>query len=165
MLAVFAPRVRTILFVAMTAASLPGPALAHAELVSSAPADGAMLDSPPREIVITFEGELQPEGSGFAVAGAGGEVGTGGVDLQVAERNVLRGDVAITEPGIYTVKWTVVAADGDEQLGDFSFTVSGGTVPVTAVATPDGPMRSALTLTGMLLLAAGLWLLRRRVAP
>jgi methionine-rich copper-binding protein CopC len=161
MLGVFVRRLVAILLLAMAPSAVPALTVAHAELISSTPADGETLDEPPREIVITFEGELQPEGSGFRVAGPGGEVATGAVDLQVAERNVLRGDVSFSEPGVYTVKWTVVASDGDEQLGYFDFTISDG-VPVTALARPDGPIRSALTPIGTLLLAAGLILLARR---
>src|SRR5919106_828269 len=119
---------RRLLFVtslAVSLAALPTAALGHAEFFASEPADGAVVDEPPAEVVITFDGELQSERSEFRVAGPGGEVGVGAVDLEVAERNVLRGAVAITEPGIYTVKWTAVADDGHEEVGDFSFTVGG----------------------------------------
>jgi methionine-rich copper-binding protein CopC len=134
------------------AAALPAPALAHAELVSSDPADGEVMAEPPTEIVITFDGELVPAGSGFRLAGPGGEVGVGSVDLEVAERNVLRGDASITAPGIYTVKWTVLGEDGHEQLGDFTFTVGSGDVPETALAAPFEPMRLALALAGAAML-------------
>jgi methionine-rich copper-binding protein CopC len=152
-------------FLAVTAAALPAMTLGHAEFVSSDPADGEVVDEPPAEVVITFEGELQPDGSEFRVAGPGGEVGVGSVDLEVAERNVLRGAVSITEPGIYTVNWTVVAEDGDEQTGAFSFTVAAGDVPETALPNLREPMRLALTLAGAaLLLGAGTIVIRRHAA-
>lgn len=150
-------------FLAVAATALPDLALGHAEFVSSAPADDEVVTEPPTDVVITFEGELQPEGSGFRVAGPGGEVGSGSVDLEVAERNVLRGAVSISQAGIYTVKWTVVAEDGDQQIGDFSFTVGDRAVPETNLAVSFEPMRLALMLAGAaLLFAAGTIATRRR---
>ena len=160
--AMFVRRLLAALVLALAAVAVPALALAHAEFVSSTPEHGAMLDVPPSEIVITFEGELQAEGSGFRVAGPGGDVGSGTLDLQVAERNVLRGAVSLTEPGVYTVKWTVVAADGDEQLGYFDFTIRGATVPTTALAAPPGPIRAVLTTIGAVMLAAAVLLVLRR---
>jgi methionine-rich copper-binding protein CopC len=159
---------RRLLFamsVSVIVAALPAVTLGHAELLSTEPADGALLDAPPTEVVITFDGELQPAGSVFRASGPSGEIGTGTVDLQVAERNVLRGAVSISEPGIYTVKWTVVAEDGDAQAGDFSFTVGGGEIPETALpaVAPVEPMRLAVTLAGLaLLVGAGAAHLARR---
>ena len=47
----------------------------------------------------------------------GGVVGEGGLDLSVAERNELDGNVAIRAPGTYAVAWTAVSADGHEEQG------------------------------------------------
>jgi copper resistance protein C len=150
------------MLLAVTAGGFPAPALGHAEFVSSTPADGEVLHEPPTEVVITFDGELQPEGSEFRVAGPGGQVGMGSVDLEVAERNVLRGAVSISQPRIYTVTWTAVGEDGHEQTGDFKFTLAG--VPETALATAFEPMRLALTLAGALLVCAAAIASRRRAA-
>jgi methionine-rich copper-binding protein CopC len=161
----FGELMRRLLLVASLAASLAGlptVALAHAEFVSSEPSGGDVVDEPPTEVVITFDGELRPEISEFLVTGPGGEVGVGAVDLEVAERNVLRGAVAIREPGVYTVAWTAVAVDGHRELGDFSFTVGGGEVPETALATAHEPMRLAVSLAGAALLLVTAILLRRR---
>jgi methionine-rich copper-binding protein CopC len=154
------PLPATILAVSVCA--LPAMAFGHAEFVGSDPADGEVVEEPPTEVVITFEGELRPDGSGFRVAGPGGEAGIGAVDLEVADRNVLRGAVSIAEPGIYTVKWTVIAEDGDEQIGDLSFTVASGDVPETAIPTPIGPMRLAVTLVGAAMLLGALAIVTRR---
>lgn len=136
----------------------PAPVAAHAELSSTTPTDGEELTTPPDEVVMTFGGELDPEGSSFVVTDADGvEVGTGEVDLDVAERNEMRGAVDITEPGEYTVAWTSAAADGHPEEGTFTFTVvdadgtgDTGDTPNTAVPTPPGP--HPLTLAGVALL-------------
>lgn len=150
--------------------ALPAAAWAHAELVSSDPAAGESLDEAPTEVTLTFDGELDPE-SGFMVADAeGNEVGTGELDLDVAERNVLRGAVAITEPGVYTVAFTAISEDGHAEEGSFAFgfqaTVTDaehgeeddadghghdGESPDTAMA-PSAPA-SPLVVLGLLLLS------------
>jgi copper resistance protein C len=101
--------------------AFPAMASAHAELVATTPEAGASLDDPPAEVVVTFDGELTPA-SGFTVTDADGhEVGTGELDLDVADRNVLRGEVTITEPGVYTLTWIALAGDEHPEEGSFSF--------------------------------------------
>ncbi len=162
-------RVTRLMLAAVAAASLasaPAGALAHAELVSSSPAAGAQLDEPPRVVTLTFEGELQPDGSGFTITRAGaGEVGAGSLDLDVAERNVISGELTITQPGLYLVAWTVVALDGHGAAGELSFRYDdAGSAPDTALPAPEGPR--ALVVVGGLLVAlsffAAAWAALRR---
>ncbi len=142
----------------------PGLALGHAELVSSTPADGATLDAPPTQVVLIFDDELDPDHSAFFVIGPSGtEVGTGEVDLVVADRNVMRGAVhALPAEGLYVVEWVAAAVDGDKTTGSLSFTVSGAnSVGNSAVVAPN--RHNGLTEAGLILLAAGLaWLAWRR---
>ncbi|HEX2194776.1 MAG TPA: copper resistance CopC family protein [Candidatus Limnocylindria bacterium] len=167
------PLLATIL--GLLLAAVPMAAAAHAHLVSSSPEAGENLEEAPTEVTITFDDELEPEGSGFTVHDHdGAEVGSGEVDLQVAERNVLRGDVSISEPGVYTVEWTVIASDGDETSGSFAFGYAtdeeiptdgngdGHENPDTAMAAPQSPARPLATFAGVLLLAvAGALAVRR----
>ena len=153
-------RIRLVLITAAAAIllTLPAAVSAHAELVSSDPAPGDRLDEAPSEVTITFDGELAPE-SGFTVTdGDGHEIGAGELDLDVAERNVLRGAVTITEPGVYTVAWTAVSDDGHPEEGSFTFGYDAdptgtSTAPNTALprAADDPLVRIGVTL---LLLAA-----------
>lgn len=140
--------------------SLAAPVAAHAELVEATPADGTRLDAVPAEAILTFSAELDPHGSGFTVTGPdGSEVGSGTVDLQVAERNVLRGPIAAAARGTYSIAWTAVAADGHEETGTLHFSVEGARLADTAL--PHGSVPPALV--GWLLVAAGAVLLTRRV--
>lgn len=162
--------VRFIPVAALISLALMAPPLVSAdvELLSTSPADGVNLDEAPTEVVMVFDGELDPEGSEFTVTDASGaEVGAGEVDLYVAERNEMRGDVVITTPGTYTVTWIAVAADGHEESGEFAFgyqTNRGGAsdeAPNTSVSPSGGGSR--LVATGVALLAlAGLRALRAR---
>lgn len=143
----------------------PGAVAAHAELTSTTPEAGAELDQPPTEVVLIFDDELQPEGSGFTVAGPGGtEVGSGEVDLEVATRNELRGAVEINEPGDYVVAWSAVAADGHAEEGSFTFTVTDPDEPPAPnpdTAVPVSPGPSGLLLAGIGLLSAAVLRLAR----
>jgi len=158
--------------VAVALAAAPALVLGHVELVSSDPEAGTNLPTAPTEVTLTFDGELDPDGSGFTVTDLhGDEVGSGEVDLDVADRNVLAGAVSISEPGVYTVGWTVLGTDGHEIAGSFSFGYDtddeipegedghGHENPDTAIPASSA---SPATLAGLLLiLLAGLAAVRR----
>ncbi|HEX6128781.1 MAG TPA: copper resistance CopC family protein [Candidatus Limnocylindria bacterium] len=169
-------RLLTSLVAGLLMATIPAVASAHVHLVSTSPEAGANLEDAPHEVTLTFDGELDPAGSSFTVSDQHGEeVGSGEVDLAVADRNVLRGVVSITEPGVYTVDWTVLGIDGHEITGAFSFGYAshaeipdgegdddGHETPDTATKTNRGT--TPITVTGVLLLMlAAVASLRRAV--
>ena len=163
---------------AIALVAIPAIASAHAFPESSDPAPGANLQTAPSQVTITFDDEIDPDGSSFKVTdSADAVVGTGESDLTVADRNVLRGDVTISEPGLYTVAWRALSIDGDETTGSFTF----GFQATQAVPSdtpqeesPDTAMHPAdtsppyalagvlLVVIAVLLLALMLW--RRRAA-
>jgi methionine-rich copper-binding protein CopC len=151
--------------------SLAPVARGHAELAESDPAPGSDVDDPPVEVVLTFDGELDPA-SGFVVTDAtGAEVGNGTLDLEVAERNALRGPVEISEPGVYTVAWTAVSTDGHPEEGSYRFgylaEVTGNADDDHEGAAPDTAVRvepaSPLTPIGACLLALATAMRARRL--
>jgi len=151
------------LLLALALSAVPAAAVAHAELVSSTPPDGAVLTAVPDEVVLTFSEEVDVDLSEFTVSVAGAVVGTGSVDLAVAERNVMRGPLAGDAVGAYSVSWVAVATDGHAEEGIITFTV--GDIGDAAVA--DGRLAETLARAGMLVAAMGLLLggtrlLRRR---
>lgn len=155
---------RPLLIAVVATLAVPGTALGHAELVESSPESGAELDSPPAEVTITFDDELDPSSSGFVVTGSdGSEVGRGAVDLQVADRNELRGAVEIEEAGEYTVAWTAVAGDGHLEEGSFGFAYrseDGPPSPDTALPVPAAP-NELVVIGAILVLIATLWIVVR----
>ena len=162
-----------LLFITLTSAVLlavPAMASAHVELVSSSPEAGAKVDSAPTEVTVTFDDELDPDHSTFAVADAdGNEVGSGEVDLTVADRNVLRGEVSITDPGVYTVSYTVAGVDGHEIQGTFSFGFNTDEAIPDATGGehdegPDTALPSPLPMVGALLIGLAALLGVRRLA-
>ena len=141
-------------------ASAPASALAHAELVSTDPAAGAALTTPPTEVTLVFDGELNPDESAFTVTDADDNlVGQGALDLTVADRKELRGPVTIIEPGTYTVAWTAMSVDGHAEPGELAFTYaadgSEGAPPDTAATGGAEPSIGAgVIIVGLLALIA-----------
>jgi methionine-rich copper-binding protein CopC len=143
----------------------PAVALGHVELISSSPAAGENLATAPTEVTITFDDELDPDYSSFTVTDADGDsVGTGEVDLAIADRNVLSGSVTIVDPGMYTVTYTVAGIDGHRIDGSFTFgyqaTGQSGGNPDTALPAPEPPRTS---VAGVLLLALATLIAAQRV--
>ncbi len=154
-------RVAVLAAAAMVTALTPMAALAHADLVSSTPEADAVLPAPPDEVVLVFGGELNPDGTEFVVTGGGAVVGEGVLDLNVADRDEVRGTVAIDDPGTYTVAWTSVAVDGHAETGEFSFTVAGDAAqPDTAARLEDRHVPSTAIGWILLLLAIAIGMRR-----
>ncbi|GAB4086792.1 hypothetical protein GCM10028784_34220 [Myceligenerans cantabricum] len=109
-------------------------AFAHTELESSEPADGAVSDGAPEEVLLRFTLPVSVLGEGIVVDGPSGTVP---VDVMPAED----GAVLVAKPseplpdGDFTVSWTVAAQDGHPLEGTFSFTVAGG----EPASPPTGP--------------------------
>jgi methionine-rich copper-binding protein CopC len=159
--------------VAIALSAIPAMALGHVSLTTSTPAAGENLDAAPDEVTLTFDGELDPAGSSFTVHDHDGtEVGMGSVDLMVADRNVMSGSVDIAEPGVYTVEWTALGADGHEIAGAFSFgyateeevpAATGGGHEPPNTAMPAGSS-FPFVLAGIVLLSVAILAALRRLA-
>lgn len=143
---------------------------AHVELISSSPVAGANLSTIPTNVKITFDDELEPDLSHFEVTDAASvQVGSGEVDLTVADRNEMSGPVTITAPGVYTVSYTVAGIDGHVLEGTFSFgyqatsAIPGPTAGEGAdtAMTPRGSSPVLVPLGWILLLASGVMAARR----
>lgn len=161
-----------VTFTALVA--MPAAASAHVELISSSPGAGENLDTAPTDVTITFDDELDPDLSSFTVTnGNDDEVGSGEVDLTVADRNVLTGSVSIADPGVYTVTYTVAGIDGHEIDGTFSFgfntlqeipeRTGGDEGPDTAMPRPEPPgaeLAGGLLLGLAVLICVRRWVLR-----
>lgn len=112
-----------------------GPAAAHAALISSDPADGATVGTPPRQIRLTFSQPVQESFSTVTVTGPGG---------RRWQRGPARSDGAVvTVPlqplrpaGRYIVAYRVLSADGHPVDGTIAFTL---TAPGPAAAPTPSP--------------------------
>ncbi len=119
-------------------ALITGPAaLAHDQLVSTDPADGAVLDAPPDHIGLRFSDDVLDISTTLLVTGPTGEVP---VTANVAGRDVTAELPAGLTSGAYQVTWRVVSSDGHPVQGSFAFTINGTTqsaspTPTTAPST------------------------------
>lgn len=146
-------------------ALLPTLALAHTELASSEPADGSTVSDAPDEVVLTFIGEVNEDASFSVLDPDGAEVGSGGLDLEVADRNVLRGQIEVAASGEYTIAWSVTGDDGHAVEGEVTFTYDPeGEASTPDTALPSGPGSSATLVGALLLVLAVIIPVRRALA-
>jgi len=121
---------------------LPAIAAAHAELESSAPADGTTVPSP-------FDGPIEMGFSATLVEGSKAElysatgtlVATAVVDGPRATMTIALD--APLAPGDYVVRWVSIAEDTDLDRGTISFTVE---TPAPTVNPTDEPSTSPTTV-------------------
>ncbi|WP_158882285.1 copper resistance CopC/CopD family protein [Amycolatopsis anabasis] len=100
-------------------------AAAHAELVETAPANGAQLATSPREVVLRFSETVSPVRDGFRVLDE-----RGAALLQSTAEGVPGDRTRVRVPlpeslgdGVYAVTWRVVSADSHPIHGAFVFSV------------------------------------------
>lgn len=141
----------------MAAAALalvPITASAHAQLVASNPAPGAILGTPPDAVDLVFSEAIAPAGRGISVYGPDGKLVSSGSAR--AERSRLSVQLRAGGEGTYAVIWTVVATDTHPSRGEFTFSV-GHASPVNAPGFGGGNIGLASPL-GLVLQALGRWL-------
>jgi copper transport protein len=115
-------RLAVLLAVAVIAASWAAPALAHANLVSTSPQDGAVLASAPTEVRVRFDDPVTigPENAVVAadrssVLAGSPRVLRGGRELVLPLQTLRNGD--------YSVRWAIVSDDGHLESGLLAFRV------------------------------------------
>lgn len=138
------------------------PAYAHAELVSSDPADGAALDTAPAQVVLTFSSEVNPDLSRVAVTVDGAPADTGAPTVRGATVTVpLPGGA-----GGYRVVYRVVAADGHRVDGQLRFTAAAAAAPgpsgtggASDAASPSEPGSPSVAAKPRTVTRSWVWLL------
>jgi copper transport protein len=146
-----------LLAAAVAALALPATAGAHARLLGSAPANGAVLQAPPRAVVVRFDDVVVAGPGNAAVDAAGTSVLAGPAR---AHGRVLSVPLRRIGDGSYTVRWSVISDDGHNETGIVAFAVGAGATPhATLQAGGGGPpaddVLERLLLVGGILLGAG----------
>ncbi|GAB2977526.1 copper resistance CopC family protein [Saccharothrix stipae] len=119
-------------------------ALAHTDLVSSDPANGASVPQRPTRLTLTFTEPVPAESATVTVTGPDGstwplgEVVADGATLTIAVRE------SGSPAGPHTVAWMVESLDGDFVDGTFAFTL---TAPPAAPAPTTTPAITAPAVT------------------
>ena len=150
---------RRVLFpLLLLALVFPAGAAAHARLVGSKPADGAVLATPPRDVRLLFDDEIRPAGGDRAIDGQGHSVLAGPAHRLGGNSRALVVPLrAGLQRGAYTVRWRVVSNDGHVIAGVLAFAVGAGSPkPVPTLSAGGGPSASSVALR--LLFVAGVLL-------
>jgi copper transport protein len=119
-------------------AAVPRTAWAHAALVRSQPAPGALLGAPPTDLRLWFSEAVPPRLVRVEVHdGAGQPVGGGDLRSLPGESTGLVLALLAVGPGSYRVSWQVLSrADGHVTKGEFSFGLADQR-PTAALAPPE----------------------------
>ncbi|MFJ6465133.1 copper resistance CopC/CopD family protein [Streptomyces sp. NPDC091387] len=135
-----------------------GPASAHAALTGSDPQDGAVVDTAPKQVTLTFSEQVAVgEGSIRILDPNGKRADTEAAPLDLHSGSTVKYGVALhtgLPDGTYTVAWQAVSADSHPVSGAFTFSI--GAPSETSVALPDSEAGGGLvgTLYGIARYAA-----------
>ena len=149
------------------------PASAHAELVETDPAEGAVVEVAPETVTLTFNEPVRLTSQEIAVYDAQGEPVASSAGASGEEVRVDLPGAAELADGTYVVSWNVLSGDGHPIAGALTFSVGAPSATVapppepetsSAVVTVTRDIATAVTLLG-LLVAAGLALFLALVLP
>ena len=134
-------RLATVLFSSLLLAlAVPAVILAHAELETVSPADGAVVTELPAEIVMTFSEDLDPDKSSIVVVDAAGTTIVSGGVVDSADPTRMTLAISGLEAGAYELRWTSASTeDGDIDRGTTSFTYAPPPSPSPTVAVTAAP--------------------------
>ncbi len=141
---------RLVALVAITSAAgvvFSTPALAHSELISSSPDNGAVLKTAPTEVVLTFDEEVLSAGSGIAVTGPDGSRYDIANTLDVVGTKATIALKPASTDGRYDVSYRIVSADGHITSAALTYTLTGQQSGSPA-STPAQPTTSTSTSSG-----------------
>jgi copper transport protein len=124
---------------AALALALPAAASAHATLVRTVPANGAVLAHAPRSVEVVFDDTIHV-GHGNAVV-ANDSQKTVLTGKPTVRAHVLTLPLRASLPdGDYSVRWSIVSDDGHQEQGVLAFAVGAGRTPPTAVLGARGSL-------------------------
>ncbi|MFI7324550.1 copper resistance CopC/CopD family protein [Streptomyces rubiginosohelvolus] len=116
-----------------------GPASAHAALTGSDPADGAVVDTAPEEVTLSFSEAIAVGDDSIRVLDPSGKrADTEAEPKDLSEGSTVRYGVALHSglpDGTYTVAWQAISADSHPISGAFTFSI--GAPSDTTVALPS----------------------------
>ena len=123
------------LFAALVVLVPGGVAVAHDELLTSDPEDGATLQEAPEELVLTFSGQIAQVGAQLQITDAEGDDVSDGDP--VAQGTDLVQPLTDLGSGDYEVVWRVTSSDGHPISGAFGFTVESAEEPTGPATTEE----------------------------
>ncbi|RQH04479.1 copper resistance CopC family protein [Paraburkholderia dinghuensis] len=99
-------------------------AFAHAYPTHQVPSAGATVTAAQKNVAIDFDDALEPAFSSITVTDAQGKAVTSGKAMvDASNKKHMSVELNPLTPGVYTVAWVAVAADGHRTQGHYTFTV------------------------------------------
>ncbi len=143
-----------------------GTASAHAELISSSPANQELLETSPTEIALQFTERVDPIEPAIRLVDANGDdVEIGGVDQSGGADRMRAAIPSTLDDGTYVIAWQALSADSHRVRGSITFSVgvpsavTAGVVDGLFDATADSSTDSLLLGIGRFASYAGIGLL------
>ncbi len=118
------------------------PAFAHTRLLSSDPTDGASLPTPPEQVALTFNENMQPAFSTLTVVGPDGTAYQSG-PVTASGGTVSTAVLPLGPAGRYEIGYRVVSDDGHPVSGSVAFTLT-TPGPAASSGVPVPPVTSAV---------------------
>jgi copper transport protein len=147
-------RTLTLAAAAILAAAAAPAATAHARLLSTVPADQAVVATAPAQVTIRFDDKVRPLGGTTVVRNSDRK------PIVAGKPRAVRDDVVIplqrVGDGDYTVRWRVLSDDGHTVQGVFAFAVGAGRAPPTAALSAGDGNPSTTDVISRFLFFAGL---------
>ncbi len=141
-------------FLLLAAALMPDRAFAHAALIKTDPADGAVLAQAPARFSLTFSEPVsplvltlvKPDGTPLALT-----------SFRLGDQTVEVDNPQTLGPGTHVLSWRVISADGHPVGGSLLFSIGAPSAPPAVSEFVDWRLRSAIWL-GKVFLYIGLFL-------
>jgi copper transport protein len=130
----------------------PASASAHAYLVRTAPVASGVLDTPPRQVALTYDEAVEPKFAIISVTAASGrQETTGAVRRSATDPDTLLVPLRAHLPqGWYLIYWRAISVDGHPVQGAFTYAVGPNPGPAPQFRVPRV---SATATTPQLLIA------------
>jgi copper transport protein len=120
------------------ALALPGAAWAHAALLKTSPVASRVVNTPPKEVRLTYSEPIEPRFAIVSVTDAGGrQVTSGSPQRPPGQPQTLVTPLQKIPEGWYLVFWRVISADGHPVRGAFTFAVGPNAGPPPQFRVPS----------------------------
>lgn len=117
---------------------------AHFAFLAATPTVGSTIGQPPKAVKIRFDQTVDPQFARIALLDTSGTTVAGGpARRDPADPTTIVVDVPPLTPGVYTVAWQGIGADGHQVKGNYPFTLTASGPPAPAV-----PQSAGVTAVG-----------------
>jgi len=130
---------RTVVLLALVALIAPATAGAHATLIKTTPADGAVLNGAPQSVRVEFDDRIHVAGGNAAVSNTSNASVLDGAPRTAGHTLVLPLRAGLAN-GSYSVRWSIVSEDGHREQGVLAFAVGAGNASPQSVLGASAPL-------------------------